>query len=143
MNASASMPPAVSKTEEEWQKILSPEQFYVTRKKGTERPFTGKYWNAHEAGLYKCICCGAVLFSSKDKFDSGCGWPSFSDLINKETVQALPDHSHGMIRTEVQCKACGAHLGHLFDDGPQPTGQRYCINSVSIVFEPDPKQNKK
>jgi peptide-methionine (R)-S-oxide reductase len=123
--------------EEEWRKRLTPEQYHVLREAGTERPFAGKYWNSKEPGVYRCAACGAVLFTSKDKFDSGCGWPSFSELAAKGTVVERPDDNYGMRRTEVLCANCGSHLGHVFDDGPAPTGLRYCINSVSIDLAAD------
>jgi peptide-methionine (R)-S-oxide reductase len=122
-------------SEEEWKKKLTKEQYKVLRKKGTERPFTGKYLNNHEKGVYKCAACGAPLFSSDTKFDSGTGWPSFSDVANSENIELKEDRSLGMIRTEVLCKKCGGHLGHLFMDGPSPTNCRYCINSISLDFE--------
>ena len=130
------MSPEVNKTEEEWRQELSPEQYEVLRRSGTERPFSGKYVHNHDDGTYRCAGCGAMLFSSGTKFDSGSGWPSFYKPEDEEYVERRTDSSHGMTRTEVLCKKCGGHLGHVFDDGPNPTGLRYCINSLSLDFDP-------
>ena len=121
--------------DERWRDKLTPEEFHVCREKGTERAFTGEYWDCKEEGVYRCRCCGEPLFLSGTKYDSGSGWPSFYQPASDEVILEEKDRSHGMVRTEVRCKACGSHLGHVFDDGPAPTGLRYCINSASIRLE--------
>ena len=125
----------IKKSSEEWKKILTPEQYEICINRGTEPPFSGKYFDSKEKGLYKCVCCGEILFDSNTKYDSGSGWPSFSDPVSEEKIEYVSDHSYGMIRTEVNCKKCGAHLGHVFDDGPKPSNLRYCINSISLSLE--------
>ena len=122
----------VQLSDEDWRKRLSPEQFHVLREKGTERAFTGKFWNAHDKATYVCAGCGAPLFSSETKYDSGSGWPSFYQPLEEQAVSTSVDRGYGMVRTEVHCARCGGHLGHIFEDGPQPTGLRYCVNSMSL-----------
>jgi peptide-methionine (R)-S-oxide reductase len=131
------MAPEVVKSEEEWRSLLSSEQYGVLRGKGTERPWSGKYVANHDDGTYHCAACGATLFSSATKYESGSGWPSFTEPAVADAVDLVQDGTHGMVRTEVVCRRCGGHLGHVFDDGPQPTGQRFCMNSLSLEFTPD------
>ena len=132
----ADKPRAVTKSDAEWRAQLDPMQYQVARQAATERAFTGKYWDHFESGQYKCVGCGTPLFESSTKFDAGCGWPSYWQPINSEIIERVVDRSHGMVRVEVRCNTCGSHLGHVFEDGPQPTGERFCINSAAIDFEP-------
>jgi peptide-methionine (R)-S-oxide reductase len=138
-NPTAAMSPKVMKSDEEWKKELTPEQYRILREKGTERAFTGAFWNTKDEGTYKCAGCGEMLFASDTKYDSGCGWPSFYAPASKTVIAETEDNSLFMQRIEVLCSKCGGHLGHVFDDGPQPTGLRYCINSAALTFEPKAK----
>ncbi len=126
----------ISKSDAEWKTLLSSEEYDVARRKGTERAYTGRFWDHHVPGIYRCVGCGTALFASDAKFDAGCGWPSYFEPIHPENIEEKIDQSHGMIRTEVICRVCDSHLGHVFPDGPLPTGLRYCINSLSMTFEP-------
>ena len=126
----------VKKSDAQWKERLDPMQFQVARQAATEQPFSGRYWDHWDDGKYNCISCGTPLFTSSTKFDAGCGWPSYSESINSEVIERITDRSHGMTRVEVRCKNCGSHLGHVFPDGPEPTGERFCINSAAIDFAP-------
>ena len=135
--ASKTPPDQLPQTDDEWRARLTPTQFEVARQAGTERAFTGEYWDCHEDGTYVCVCCDAPLFSSDTKFESGTGWPSFFRAASDDAVEEVSDHGHGMTRTEARCSNCGAHLGHVFPDGPRPTGLRYCMNSASLRLDQD------
>ncbi len=126
----------VKKTEAEWKALLDETQYAVARKAATEYAFSGKYWDHFQDGIYRCVCCNAALFDAKTKFDAGCGWPSYFEPLRADIIERVEDRTHGMVRVEVRCQDCGAHLGHVFDDGPQPTGERFCINSAAIDFTP-------
>ncbi|GGE95076.1 peptide-methionine (R)-S-oxide reductase MsrB [Stappia taiwanensis] len=132
----------VRKSDAEWQAALTPEQFHVLRRAGTERPFTGPFWDTFHRGRYSCAGCGAPLFHSDTKFDAGCGWPSFFQTVSPDAVTEIEDRSHGMVRTEIRCGACDGHLGHVFPDGPHPTGLRYCMNGTALTFEPATDRNE-
>lgn len=127
----------IERSEELWRQQLSPEQFHICRCKGTEPPFTGKYYECNSDGTYECVCCGAALFHSEKKFNSGSGWPSFYDVVDKNAIDVVEDTSHGMHRLEITCRVCASHLGHVFEDGPRPTGLRYCVNSASLSLKED------
>lgn len=133
----------LQKSEADWRRELSAEEYRICREKGTERAFTGRYWDEHRAGTYHCRCCGEPLFESGSKYDSGSGWPSFYQPVNQEVIEEHRDGSHGMMRTEIVCRKCGCHLGHVFPDGPRPTGLRYCVNSASLRLEPGADQENK
>ena len=127
----------ITRTDAEWRELLTEEEYRVARESGTERAFTGRYWNIKTPGVYNCVGCGLALFDSDTKYDSGSGWPAYYDAINKAHIKEISDHSHGMVRTEIRCARCDTHLGHVFNDGPQPTGMRYCVNSLSLKLKPE------